>query len=67
MAFALRQNFAKKFCKTLQRVENNHRLQVRFLNLHEFRAKELMARHNVRVQRGILASTPAEAKKMPLN
>ena len=37
--------------------------QKRFLNLHEYRAKELMARHNVRVQRGILATTAEQAKE----
>jgi len=48
-------------------VESVYRSQVRFLNLHEFRAKELLKRHNVRVQRGILTSTPQEAKKMLSN
>jgi succinyl-CoA synthetase beta subunit len=37
--------------------------QKRNLNLHEYRAKELMARHNIRVQRGFVASTPEEAKQ----
>jgi len=37
--------------------------QARYLNLHEHHAKELMARHNVRVQRGIVANTAAEAQK----
>jgi len=34
---------------------------VRHLNLHEHHAKELMARHGVRVQRGIVATTPEQA------
>ena len=32
------------------------------MDLHEHHAKNLVARHGVRVQRGILAHTPAEAK-----
>jgi len=35
--------------------------QKRFLNLHEYHAKELMARHGIRVQRGFMADTPAGA------
>jgi len=34
---------------------------IRHLDLHEHNAKDLLARHGVRVQRGILASTPEEA------
>jgi len=41
---------------------NIHYQSQRYLNLHEHHAKELMARHKVRVQRGILATTPSEAK-----
>jgi len=37
-------------------------MQARYLNLHEHHAKELMARHNVRVQRGIVADTAAQAQ-----
>lgn len=37
--------------------------QKRFLNLHEHYAKELMARHNIRVQRGILANSAEKAKE----
>jgi hypothetical protein len=34
---------------------------VRFLNLHEYQSKDLMEAHGVTVQRGKMASTPAEA------
>jgi len=34
---------------------------VRHLDLHEHYAKDLLARHGVRVQRGILATTPEQA------
>ena len=37
-------------------------LQKRFLNLHECDAKDLLAKHGVRVQRGIIAKTPQQAK-----
>lgn len=36
-------------------------MPVRFLNLHEYQSKKLMAKHNIRVQKGIEASTPEEA------
>jgi len=47
--------------KRFQRV-NLVQKQKRFLDLHEHHSKDLLARHNVRVQRGILATTPQEAK-----
>jgi len=37
------------------------RMPVRFLNLHEYQSKELMAKYNVRVQRGRMAETAAGA------
>jgi len=37
--------------------------QKRFLDLHEHNSKDLLARHGVRVQRGILATTPKQAKE----
>ena len=36
--------------------------KVRFLNLHEFQAKDLMESHGVIVQRGRMAASPDEAK-----
>lgn len=41
---------------------NLHKQQVRHLNLHEFQSKALMAKYNVRVQKGEKASTPEEAE-----
>lgn len=37
---------------------------VRFLNLHEYQSKGLLADHGVRVQRGAVASSAAEAEKI---
>lgn len=37
--------------------------QKRFINLQEHSSKDLMSRHGVRVQRGILATTPEQAKQ----
>jgi acyl-CoA synthetase (NDP forming) len=34
---------------------------VRYLNLHEYQSKALMAKHGIRVQRGEVASSPEEA------
>jgi len=48
--------------KRLQRVTLMTK-QKRFLDLHEHHSKDLLARHGVRVQRGILAKTPKEAKE----
>ncbi len=36
---------------------------VRHLNLHEYQSKDLMKKFNVRVQRGIMASTAEEAEQ----
>lgn len=65
MAFALAHNLYSKSVRTAQRYRKASLVakQKRFLNLHEYSAKELMARHNVRVQRGILATTPQQAKE----
>jgi len=45
--------------------------QIRFLDLHEYQSKALMAKHNIRVQVGDVASTAAEAltvaKKLKAN
>ncbi|MES1913810.1 MAG: hypothetical protein MHM6MM_005965 [Cercozoa sp. M6MM] len=38
-------------------------VQARFLNLHEYQAKELMANYGVRVQRGFVADTAQEARE----
>jgi len=38
--------------------------QKRFLNLHEYHAKELMAKHNIRVQRGKVTDSAKEAKEI---
>lgn len=38
--------------------------QVRRLNLHEYQAKDLMKKYNIRVQRGGIAANPAQAKKV---
>jgi succinyl-CoA synthetase beta subunit len=37
-------------------------VQARFLDLHEYQSKALMAKHGVRVQRGEMATTAAEAE-----
>ncbi|KAG0326332.1 hypothetical protein BGZ99_009684 [Dissophora globulifera] len=37
--------------------------QVRYLNLHEYQAKELMAKHNVNVQRFSIAESVEQAQK----
>eukprot|EP00465_Bigelowiella_longifila_P006474 CAMPEP_0185257928 /NCGR_PEP_ID=MMETSP1359-20130426/6932_1 /TAXON_ID=552665 /ORGANISM="Bigelowiella longifila, Strain CCMP242" /LENGTH=400 /DNA_ID=CAMNT_0027843227 /DNA_START=287 /DNA_END=1489 /DNA_ORIENTATION=+ len=37
-------------------------MQRRFLNLHEYQSKGLMASYGIRVQKGKVASTPEEAK-----
>lgn len=37
-------------------------IQVRHLNLHEYQSKNLMSKYNVRVQKGLTASTPEEAE-----
>lgn len=65
MAFAMRRGFFDKAIKQLRKRKTLKiaTKQKRFLNLHEYRAKELMARHNVRVQKGILANTPKQAKE----
>jgi len=64
MAFRMRQQFMARAFKRASRTTSmrSQVLQRRFLNLHEYRSKELLARHGVRVQKGILARTPAEAK-----
>lgn len=36
-------------------------MQVRFLDLHEYQSKALMAKHGVRVQRGEMAESAAAA------
>jgi len=38
-------------------------LREYFMNLHEYQAKELLAKYGLRVQTGILAKTPEEAAK----
>jgi len=66
MAFALAHNIYSKSIRAAQRYRSSNRLitkQKRFLDLHEHNAKELLARHNVRVQRGYLATTPEQAKE----
>eukprot|EP00486_Rosalina_sp_Unknown_P001603 CAMPEP_0201565996 /NCGR_PEP_ID=MMETSP0190_2-20130828/5479_1 /ASSEMBLY_ACC=CAM_ASM_000263 /TAXON_ID=37353 /ORGANISM="Rosalina sp." /LENGTH=441 /DNA_ID=CAMNT_0047984133 /DNA_START=104 /DNA_END=1429 /DNA_ORIENTATION=+ len=66
MAFALAHNLFSKSIRSAQRYKKSVSIvqkQKRFLNLHEFSAKELMGRYNVRVQRGILATTPQQAKE----
>ena len=40
------------------------RVAVRHLNLHEYQSKALMAKYNVRVQKGMVASTPEEAERI---
>jgi len=40
------------------------RVAVRHLNLHEYQSKALMAKYNVRVQKGEVASTPEEAEQV---
>eukprot|EP01083_Nonionella_stella_P027686 76256_1 len=63
MAFALAHNIYSKSLRAAQKSRQTlFTKHKRFLNLHEHHAKELMARHNVRVQRGILATTPQQAK-----
>eukprot|EP01084_Bolivina_argentea_P236738 398000_1 len=62
MAFALATKIFTKSIRRAQKCKTLITKQKRFLDLHEYRAKELMARHNVRVQKGILASTPQQAK-----
>lgn len=41
-----------------------HLTPVRHLNLHEYQSKALMAKYNVRVQKGMVASTPDEAEQV---
>lgn len=63
MSLAFRRLFSPRpFSKNLTSLQIQQNAK-RFLNLHEYRAKELMNRHNVRVQRGILASTPEQARQ----
>jgi len=38
-----------------------NQVPVRFLNLHEYQSKELMAKHGVRVQKGLVATNEKEA------
>jgi len=40
------------------------RVAVRHLNLHEYQSKALMAKYNVRVQKGEVASSPEEAQQV---
>jgi succinyl-CoA synthetase beta subunit len=40
-----------------------HHVPVRFLNLHEYQSKELMAKFNVRVQHGYVANNEQEARE----
>jgi len=65
MAFVMRKGFFDKALRAAKKYNPTpiKYTQNRFLNLHEYRAKELLARHGVRVQRGILASTPKQAKE----
>jgi len=62
MAFALANRI---FRKNLRKVASTNVVlkQKRFLNLHEYNAKELMARHGIRVQRGFIATSPEQAKE----
>eukprot|EP01084_Bolivina_argentea_P198403 339742_1 len=60
MAFALAHNI---YSKSIRRAQRFNIISKRFLNLHEHHAKDLLSRHNVRVQRGILATTPQQAKE----
>ncbi|KAF9901556.1 Succinate--CoA ligase [GDP-forming] subunit beta, mitochondrial [Lobosporangium transversale] len=41
--------------------------QVRFLNLHEYQSKQLMAKHNVNVQRFAVVETPEQAHNAALS
>eukprot|EP00484_Ammonia_sp_Unknown_P018170 CAMPEP_0197029334 /NCGR_PEP_ID=MMETSP1384-20130603/8799_1 /TAXON_ID=29189 /ORGANISM="Ammonia sp." /LENGTH=440 /DNA_ID=CAMNT_0042458475 /DNA_START=33 /DNA_END=1355 /DNA_ORIENTATION=- len=65
MAFVLAQNIYGKSIRAAQRFRRPSLIQKqkRFLNLHEHHSKDLLARYNVRVQRGILANTPQQAKE----
>uniref|UniRef100_A0A6A7G6E9 Succinate--CoA ligase [ADP-forming] subunit beta, mitochondrial n=1 Tax=Hirondellea gigas TaxID=1518452 RepID=A0A6A7G6E9_9CRUS len=54
------------FCRAISRLVRtplrlNPSRQVRWLNLHEYQAKELMASYGVRVQEGYVATTADEA------
>lgn len=40
------------------------RSQKRFLDLHEYQSKDLMAKYNVRVQKGFMADTAEDAKAL---
>lgn len=40
--------------------------QVRFLNLHEYQSKQLMAKHNINVQRFAIAETVEQAENAAL-
>jgi len=65
MALSIARNIFGKSVRAARRYRKPASLvtkQKRFLDLHEHHAKDLLARHGVRVQRGILATTPAEAK-----
>lgn len=40
--------------------------QVRYLNLHEYQSKQLMAKHNINVQRFAIAETVEQAENAAL-
>jgi len=40
--------------------------QIRYLNLHEYQSKQLMAKHNINVQRFAIAETVDQAKNAAL-
>lgn len=56
-----RRSLAPKSNVAINGITGSQRTAVRHLNLHEYQSKDLMAKYNVRVQKGYMASTPEEA------